>query len=68
MVKAFMPVPYNINMQLSILSKLNEDAIQILEQILPYFQPAFNLDNRFSGYYWREKRYAHHSRRNPDGR
>ena len=43
MVKAFMPVPYNINMQLSILSKLNEDAIQILEQILPYFQPAFNL-------------------------
>ena len=39
----FMPVPYNINMQLSILSKLNEDAIQILEQILPYFQPAFNL-------------------------
>ena len=43
MIKAFMPVPYNINMQLSILSKLNEDAIQILEQILPYFQPAFNL-------------------------
>ena len=38
-----MPVPYNINMQLSILAKLNEDAIQILEQILPYFQPAFNL-------------------------
>ena len=30
-------------MQLSILAKLNEDAIQILEQILPYFQPAFNL-------------------------
>ena len=43
MVKAFMPVPYNINMQLSIIAKLNEDAIQILEQILPYFQPAFNL-------------------------
>ena len=43
MVKSFMPVPYNINMQLGILSKLNEDAIQILEQILPYFQPAFNL-------------------------
>ena len=38
-----MPVPYNINMQLSILAKLNEDAIQILEQILPYFQPSFNL-------------------------
>ncbi len=43
MIKGYMPVPYNISMQLSILSKLNEDAIQILEQILPYFQPAFNL-------------------------
>ena len=38
-----MPVPYNINMQLGILSKLNEDAIQILEQILPYFQPLLIL-------------------------
>jgi len=43
LIKGYMPVPYNINMQLSILAKLNEDAIQILEQILPYFQPAFNL-------------------------
>ena len=43
LVKGYMPVPYNINMQMSILAKLNEDAIQILEQILPYFQPAFNL-------------------------
>jgi hypothetical protein len=42
-VKSFMPVPYNINFQLSILSKLNEDALQILEQILPYFQPHLNL-------------------------
>ena len=42
-LKTFDAVPYNINMQLSILAKLNEDAIQILEQILPYFQPAFNL-------------------------
>ena len=43
MVKTLIYVPYNINMQLSILAKLNEDAIQILEQILPYFQPTFNL-------------------------
>ena len=42
-VKSFMPVPYNISFQLSILSKLNEDALQILEQILPYFQPHLNL-------------------------
>ena len=47
MIKAFMPVPYNINMQLSILSKLNEDAIQILEQILPFFQPSFSMSLKF---------------------
>jgi hypothetical protein len=41
--KVFMPVPYNIGFQLSILSKLNDDALQIIEQILPYFQPSFNL-------------------------
>ena len=43
MVKVFMPVPYNINFRLSIISKLNEDALQIVEQILPYFQPNFNV-------------------------
>ena len=43
LVKNFMPVPYNVSFQLSVLSKLNEDALQILEQILPYFQPHFNL-------------------------
>jgi hypothetical protein len=43
LVKGYMPVPYNFNIQLSILAKLNEDALQILEQILPYFQPSFNL-------------------------
>lgn len=41
--KVFMPVPYNIGFELSILCKLNDDALQIVEQILPYFQPAFNL-------------------------
>ena len=38
-----MPVPYNIGFELSILTKLNDDALQIVEQILPYFQPSFNL-------------------------
>jgi hypothetical protein len=41
--KVFMPVPYNVNFRLSIMSKLNEDALQVVEQILPYFQPHFNL-------------------------
>jgi hypothetical protein len=43
LTKTFMPVPYNVNIRLSILSKLNEDALQIVEQILPYFQPHFTL-------------------------
>jgi hypothetical protein len=38
-----MPVPYNINFELAILAKNQDDSLQILEQILPYFQPSFNL-------------------------
>ena len=38
-----MPVPYNIDFELSIFTKLNDDALQIVEQILPYFQPSYNL-------------------------
>ena len=41
--KVYMPVPYNIGFELSIMCKLNDDALQIVEQILPYFQPSFNL-------------------------
>ena len=41
--KVYMPVPYNIGIELSIFTKLNDDALQIVEQILPYFQPSFNL-------------------------
>lgn len=41
--KVFLPVPYNIGFQLNVMCKLQDDALQIVEQILPYFQPAFNL-------------------------
>ncbi len=41
--KVFLPVPYNVEFQLSIYAKLNEDALQIVEQILPYFQPTFKV-------------------------
>ena len=41
--KVFMPVPYNLGFELNILVKLNDDALQIIEQILPYFQPSFNV-------------------------
>ena len=41
--KVFMPVPYNLGIQLSIMTQYNDDALQIIEQILPYFQPSFNI-------------------------
>lgn len=41
--KVFLPVPYNIGFQLNLMSKLNDDALQVVEQILPFFQPSFNL-------------------------
>jgi len=41
--KTYMPVPYNMQFELSIMCKLNDDALQITEQILPYFQPAYSL-------------------------
>ena len=47
--KNYMPVPYNMSFQLSIMTKLNDDMLQIIEQILPYFQPAYNLSINFLG-------------------
>ena len=41
--KVFMPVPYNLGFELNILVKLQDDGLQILEQILPFFQLGFTL-------------------------
>jgi len=41
--KVYLPVPYNIGFQLNLMTKLQDDALQVVEQILPYFQPSFNL-------------------------
>lgn len=41
--KTYMPVPYNMDFELSIMTKLNDDMLQIIEQILPYFQPSYTL-------------------------
>ena len=37
------PVPYDINFQLSILVDNHEDGNQIIEQIIPYFMPEYNI-------------------------
>ena len=39
----FMPVPYNITFTLSVMSKNSDDSLQIVEQILPYFQPDYTI-------------------------
>ena len=39
----FMPVPYNLEIELAILSKNQDDGLQILEQILPQFHPSLNV-------------------------
>lgn len=39
----YMPVPYNLDFEVAIISKNNDDAVQILEQILPFFQPHFSI-------------------------
>ena len=41
--KVFMPVPYNLGFKLYAMTQYNEDSLQIIEQILPFFQPSFNL-------------------------
>jgi hypothetical protein len=39
----YTPVPYNIDMSLYILTKTQEDGLQIIEQILPTFTPEYTL-------------------------
>lgn len=37
------PVPYNIDMSVYIITKTQEDALQIIEQILPWFTPEYSM-------------------------
>ena len=39
----YTPVPYNISLQLYIFTATAEDGLQIIEQILPYFQPDYTV-------------------------
>lgn len=39
----YTPVPYNIDISLYVLTKTQEDAMQIIEQILPTFTPEYTL-------------------------
>ena len=39
----YTPVPYNMNFELFVMTKNSDDGIQIVEQILPYFQPEYTV-------------------------
>jgi len=41
--RVYTGVPYNISFQLSVYAKSQDDALQIVEQILPYFAPQYTL-------------------------
>jgi hypothetical protein len=41
--KISLQTPYNIQMELNILAKNQDDGLQIVEQILPYFQPEYSV-------------------------
>jgi len=39
----YTPVPYNVNFQLNVYGKSQDDVLQIIEQILPYFTPQYTV-------------------------
>ena len=39
----YMPVPYNMDITLYAMAKNSDDALQIVEQILPFFQPDYTI-------------------------
>ena len=39
----YSPVPYNFNFELFVMTKNSDDGVQIVEQILPFFQPEYTV-------------------------
>ena len=42
----YTPVPYNMQFELFVMTKNSDDGIQIVEQILPFFQPEYTVSIR----------------------
>jgi len=41
--KIYTPAPYNVGFQLNIYAKSHDDALQVVEQIIPFFSPQYTL-------------------------
>ena len=39
----FLPVPYNLEIEMAVIAKNQDDGLQIIEQILPNFHPSLNV-------------------------
>ena len=39
----YLPVPYNLEVEMAIIAKNQDDGLQILEQVLPNFHPSLNV-------------------------
>ena len=39
----YSPVPYNVSFELNVFTATSDDGLQIIEQILPYFQPDYTV-------------------------
>lgn len=40
----YSPVPYNLNLEITTIARHLDDNFQIMEQIIPYFNPSLNLN------------------------
>ena len=41
--RIYNPVPYNIQFQLNVYARSQDDALQVVEQIIPYFTPQYTV-------------------------
>ena len=39
----YSPVPYDVNFELNVFTATSDDGLQVIEQILPYFQPDYTV-------------------------
>lgn len=43
----FAPAPWNIELEMAIISKNMDDGLQIIEQIIPFFQPSLSVNIKY---------------------
>jgi hypothetical protein len=49
-ISSFLPVPYNLTIELNIIAVNSTDILQIIEQILPYFTPTLSVSANMSDF------------------